>query len=119
MNKTVNHINTAEAADQLAADNEVEVESMRKDSFSLHVMRFEPGDEDSTHAHDGDSMHAHDEDEIYFVDTGKATLETEDSSIEVEKGDVIHLDPKTDHQFTGFEDEFVVTVVYAPAEGSQ
>jgi len=104
-------INVAEAADQLATDGEVEVESIRRDSFSFHVMRFEPGDEDS--------MHSHNEDEMYYVDTGTATLKTEEGSVDVEEGDVIHLEPGTDHQFTGFEDEFVVTVVYAPAEGSQ
>jgi len=106
----MDHINIAESADQLAEDNEIEVETMRKDSFSFHVMRFEPGDEDS--------MHAHSVDEIYHVDTGKATLVTEAESIEVEPGDVVHLEPETDHQFTEFEGEFVVTVTYAPAEES-
>jgi mannose-6-phosphate isomerase-like protein (cupin superfamily) len=107
----VNNINVGDMADQLAQEGETENEAMREGSFSLQVMRFEPGDEDP--------MHAHAEDEIYHIDTGEATLVTEDESVELESGDVVHLSPGTEHQFTDFEDEFVVTVMYAPAEGSQ
>jgi len=107
----VNQINVADVADQLAEDGEMEAELMREVSFSLRVMRFEPGDEDS--------MHAHAEEEIYIINTGEATLVTEDESVEVAPGDVVHLGSGTGHQFTDFDDEFAVTVMYAPAEGSQ
>ena len=107
----MNQINIDDVADQLAADGETETEAMREVSFSLEVMRFEPGDEDR--------MHAHAEEEIYIIKAGEATLVTDDESVEVEPGDVVHLSPGTDHQFTDFDGEFVVTVVYAPAEGSQ
>ena len=107
----MDQINIADTADQLAADGETETELMREVSFSLRLMRFEPGDDDP--------MHAHAEEEIYVVDTGEATLVTEDESIDVSPGDVVHLGSGTEHQFTDFDDEFVVTVVYAPAEGSQ
>ena len=107
----MNQINIDDVADQLAADGETETEAMREVSFSLEVMRFEPGDEDP--------MHAHAEEEIYMINAGEATLVTDDESVEVEPGDVVHLSPGTDHQFTDFDGEFVVTVVYAPAEGSQ
>jgi mannose-6-phosphate isomerase-like protein (cupin superfamily) len=95
----------------LAEDGETETELMREVSFSLRVMRFEPGD--------GDPMHAHAEEEIYLINAGEATLVTEDETVEVASGDVVHLGSGTDHQFTDFTDEFVVTVMYAPAEGSQ
>jgi len=107
----VNHINVADAADQLAEDGEMETELLREVSFSLQVMRFVPGDEDP--------MHAHAEEEIYVINTGEATLVTEEESVEVAPGDVIHLGSGTEHQFTDFNDEFAVTVMYAPAEGSQ
>ncbi len=107
----MNKINVADVADQLAEDGEMETELMREVSFSLQVMRFEPGDEDP--------MHAHAEEEIYVINTGEATLVTEDESVEVASGDVVHLGSGTDHQFTDFNDEFAVTVIYAPAEGSQ
>ncbi len=107
----MDQINIADTADQLAADGETETELMREVSFSFRLMRFEPGDDDP--------MHAHAEEEIYVVDTGEATLVTEDESIDVSPGDVVHLGSGTEHQFTDFDDEFVVTVMYAPAEGSQ
>jgi len=107
----VNHINVSEVADRLAENEETETEEIREVSFSLQVMRYEPGDEDQ--------MHAHAEEEIYHIDAGEATLVTEDESVDVTPGDVVHLGPGTDHHFTDFEDEFVVTVMYAPAEGSQ
>jgi mannose-6-phosphate isomerase-like protein (cupin superfamily) len=107
----MNQINVGTLADQLAEDGETENEAIRESPFSLQVMRFEPGDDDP--------MHAHAEEEIYHINTGTATLVTEDESVAVESGDVVHLSPGTDHQFTEFEDTFVTTVVYAPAEGSQ
>lgn len=107
----MDHITISEIADQLAEAEETETEAMREVSFSLQVMRFKPGDEDP--------MHAHAEEEIYHVDAGEATLVTADESVDVGPGDVVHLDPGTDHQFTDFQDEFVTTVMYAPAEGSQ
>ena len=107
----MDQINIADVAEQLAADGEMETELMREVSFSLQVMRFEPGDEDP--------MHAHAEEELYLIHTGEATLVTDDESVEVASGDVVHLGSGTDHQFTDFTDEFVVAVMYAPAEGSQ
>ncbi len=107
----MNRINAGDVADQLADDEEGERETIREEQFSLQVMRFEPGDEDP--------MHAHAEEEIYQINTGKATLVTEDESVEVGSGDVVHLSPGTEHQFTDFSDTFVTTVMYAPAEGSQ
>ena len=107
----VNKLNVGAVSDELSENDEDEREAIREGSFSLRVMRFEPGDEDP--------MHAHAEEEIYHIDTGKATLVTEDESINVEPGDVVHLNPGTEHQFTEFEDTFVTSVMYAPAEGSQ
>ncbi|ERH08122.1 MAG: cupin domain protein [Halonotius sp. J07HN4] len=107
----MNQCNVSTVAAQLSEEEEGENEVLRKDSFSLQVMRFETGDEDP--------MHAHAEDEIYHIDAGSATLVTEDESVEVDPGDVVHLGPGTEHQFTDFDDEFVVTVMYAPAEGTQ
>jgi mannose-6-phosphate isomerase-like protein (cupin superfamily) len=63
-------------------------------------------------------MHAHGEDEIYHVDAGSATINVEGEHVAVSAGDVVHLEPGTEHQFLDFEDELVMTVVYAPAKGS-
>ena len=64
-------------------------------------------------------MHAHAEEEIYLINEGEATLVTEDESVEVAPGDVVHLGSGMDHQFVDINDELIVTVMYAPAEGSQ
>ena len=67
---SVNYINVSEVAARLAENEETETEEVREVSFSLQVMRYEPGDEDQ--------MHAHAEEEIYHIDAGEATLVTED-----------------------------------------
>jgi len=91
-------------------DNKDSIEAVRTDTVSLEVMKFEKGDEVQ--------IHAHAEDEVYHVDTGTAKINVEGETKQVSEGDVIHLEPGTDHQFHDFEDELVMTVLYAPAKGS-
>jgi quercetin dioxygenase-like cupin family protein len=100
-----------DVADELAETGAESTESLRTDNVSLEVMRFEPGDEDT--------MHAHGEDEIYVVESGTAELNVEGDATPVSAGDVVHLEPGTEHRFQAFEDELVMTVVYAPATGTQ
>jgi len=99
----------SDAAAEIAEGDE-SIEKLRTDAVSLEIMTFEEGDEDP--------MHAHAEDEIYHIDSGHAQLNAEGETRDVSEGDVIHLEPGTDHQFLGFEDELVMTVLYAPAKGS-
>jgi Uncharacterized conserved protein, contains double-stranded beta-helix domain len=106
----MNSVQVNEAAEELASQGDESIESIRTDDFSLEVMRFEPGDEDP--------LHAHAEEEIYHVSSGSADINIEGDTRTVEAGDVIHLDPGTDHQFLNFEEEIVMTVLYAPAKGT-
>lgn len=106
----VNTDSVRDLADGLAASGEESTESLRTDNVSLEVMRFEPGDEDQ--------MHAHGEDEIYVVQSGTAEINIEGEVTAVSAGDIVHLDPGTDHRFQGFEDELIMTVAYAPAKGT-
>lgn len=99
----------SDVAEEIPADEE-SIETLRTDAVSLEVMSFEPGDEDP--------MHAHGEDEIYHVDAGAGTINVAGEQMAVSAGDVIHLEPGTEHQFLDFEDELVMTVLYAPAKGS-
>ncbi len=92
------------------ADDEDSTEAIRTDAVSLEVMRFEEGDEDP--------LHAHAENEIYHVNAGAGKINVEGDTTDVSAGDVVHLEPGTDHQFLDFEDELVMTVLYAPAKGS-
>lgn len=106
----MNSVQVNETAEELANQGDESIESIRTDDFSLEVMRFEPGDEDP--------LHAHAEEEIYHVNSGSADINIEGDTRTVEAGDVIHLDPGTDHQFLNFEEEIVMTVLYAPAKGT-
>ncbi len=99
-----------DVADELAETGAESTESLRTDNVSLEVMRFEPGDEDT--------MHAHGEDEIYVVESGTAELNVEGDVTPVSAGDIVHLEPGTEHRFQAFENELVMTVVYAPATGT-
>jgi Uncharacterized conserved protein, contains double-stranded beta-helix domain len=99
-----------DVADGLVESGAESTESLRTDNVSLEVMRFEPGDEDQ--------MHAHGEDEIYIVQSGNAEINVENEVTAVSAGDIIHLEPGTDHRFQGFEDELIMTVAYAPAKGT-
>ena len=101
---------TVSDAAEAVSDDEESIEKLRTDAVSLEIMTFEEGDEDP--------MHAHAEDEIYHIDSGNAQLNVEGDTYDVSEGDVIHLEPGTDHQFLNFEDELVMTVLYAPAKGS-
>ena len=106
----MNRFAIRDVADELAETGAESTESLRTDNVSLEVMRFEPGDEDT--------MHAHGEDEIYVVESGTAELNVEGDATLVSAGDVVHLEPGTEHRFQAFEDELVMTVVYAPATGT-
>jgi quercetin dioxygenase-like cupin family protein len=106
----MNAFQVREVADRLARADEESSETLRTDAVSAEVMRFEPGDEDP--------MHAHAEDEIYHVHAGVAELEAGGEVTPVSAGDVIHLEPGTEHRFRDFEEELVMTVLYAPAKGS-
>ena len=85
-------------------------ELIRADAVSVEVMKFEEGEKDQ--------QHAHGEDEVYYINSGTAKLSVEGESTEVSEGDVIHLEPGTEHRFHDFKDELVTTVLYAPAKGS-
>ncbi len=100
------HINTHAIAEEME-ENRVEEEIIRHDDFSVEVMRFNPGD--------NDEMHSHGVQEVYHVDAGSAVLNVEGEHIDVEQGDLVHVEPGQDHAFQDFEGEFVVTVFYAPA----
>jgi len=94
----MNQLSVGDVADQLVDSEESENESIRESQFSPKIMRFDPRDESP--------MHAHNERKTYHMNTGEATLATEDGSVDVEEGDVVHLDPGTEHQSTDFAGEF-------------
>jgi mannose-6-phosphate isomerase-like protein (cupin superfamily) len=63
-----------------------------------------------------DSQSPHTEDEAYYVVSGTAHVEIEDHTYPVKPGDVIFVAANAPHRFRDFADDFVVLVVFAPAE---
>ncbi|MFP4218852.1 MAG: cupin domain-containing protein [Salinarchaeum sp.] len=97
--------------EQLNEADEPSMEALRTAAMSVDVYSFEPGAEDP--------MHSHGEDEVYYVVSGSGSLNIEGDYQSVEEGDLIYVEPGTEHQFTDFEDELVMVVFYAPPHGSQ
>lgn len=105
----MNRFNAEDVADELPK-NENSTETVRTEAISVELMRFTGGDEDT--------MHAHSENEVYQVVSGTGKLNVDGESTNVNPGDVIHLEPGTEHRFHDVEGELVLTVFYAPAKHS-
>lgn len=105
----MNGFNVGDVAEEIPEDKH-STETVRTDNVSVEVMAFTPGDDDP--------MHSHHEDEVYQVVSGQGKLNVEGDSVDVGPGDVVHLEPGTEHQFHDFEGELVVTVLYGPAKHS-
>ncbi len=100
-----------EIVTQLAENDEIETEALRTAAMSVDIYQFEPGDDDP--------MHSHNEDEVYYVVSGNGAIDFGDETRAVEDGDLIYVDPGTEHRFTDFEEELVMVVFYAPPHGAQ
>lgn len=92
------------------SDDEPWVEFLRRDSLSVGVYRLPAG---ST-----DPQDPHAEDEVYYVVSGRATIEVAGERSPVEAGDVVFVEREVDHRFVDIEEELVVLVFFAPAEGT-
>lgn len=66
-----------------------------------------------------DPQTPHAEDEIYYVLTGRATLEVEGRAHPVEPGGLLYVPARAQHRFTTIREDLELLVVFAPAEGSR
>ncbi len=57
----------------------------------------------------------HAEDEIYYVVSGSGTLRVEDSTVPVEAGELIHVEPATEHDFVEITEELTLLVIFGPS----
>lgn len=85
-------------------------EFLRRDSMSAGVYRLEAGA--------ADPQDPHSEDEMYYVVDGRARIEIADEVYDVATGDAVFVERGVDHRFVDIEEELVVLVVFAPAEGT-
>jgi mannose-6-phosphate isomerase-like protein (cupin superfamily) len=92
------------------SSNEPYLELLRRDSLSVGVYRLPAGGVDP--------QEPHSEDEVYYVVSGRARIEVADEVSPIEPGDVVFVEREVDHRFVDIEEELVVLVFFAPAEGS-
>lgn len=65
-----------------------------------------------------DPQEPHTEDEVYVVVAGRATFESEGDRRPVEPGSTIVVPAGRSHRFVDVTEDLVVTVVFAPPEGT-
>lgn len=66
-----------------------------------------------------DRQTPHGEDEIYYVVRGRARFRNGEEDVPARPGDILYVPARVPHRFHSIEQELVLLVVFAPAEGSQ
>jgi mannose-6-phosphate isomerase-like protein (cupin superfamily) len=106
----MDHVAIQTLIDDLPDDDVSWTEFLRRESMSVGVYRLAAGTEDP--------QEPHTEDEVYYVVSGRARVEVDGDSSPVEPGDVVFVEREADHRFHDIDEELVLLVVFAPAEGS-
>ena len=85
------------------------LEFLRVDSLSagLYVL----------HADGVDRQQPHTEDEVYYVANGRGAIVVAGESRSVAAGSVVFVKAGVEHRFHSIEEELVILVFFAPAEG--
>ena len=65
-----------------------------------------------------DHQEPHEQDELYYVISGRAKIQVEGASREVEAGSLIYVKAHADHRFFDIEEELRVLVFFSAAEPS-
>lgn len=63
-----------------------------------------------------DPQEPHDEDEVYYVASGKATIEVDGEDRPVSIGSIVYVAAGVPHRFHTIEEDLVILVFFAPAE---
>jgi mannose-6-phosphate isomerase-like protein (cupin superfamily) len=66
-----------------------------------------------------DPQQPHTEDEVYYVVSGRGTFRCGEEDRLVAAGSVLYVAANVEHRFHSIEEELVILVFFAPAEGSQ
>jgi mannose-6-phosphate isomerase-like protein (cupin superfamily) len=66
-----------------------------------------------------DPQQAHDEDEMYYIVRGKSKFFYDGQDVDVSEGLTLYVPKFVEHRFHSIEEELVIIVFFAPAEGSQ
>ena len=63
-----------------------------------------------------DEQQPHTEDEIYYVLSGRATIQVGSENREVQAGSLIYVKARDEHRFHTITEDLRVLVIFAPAE---
>jgi quercetin dioxygenase-like cupin family protein len=87
------------------------LEFLRKPSLSLGLYALPAGGVDP--------QQPHSEDEVYYVVSGRGTIQVDNANRAVEAGSVIFVKAGVRHHFHTITEELLVLVFFAPAEYTQ
>jgi mannose-6-phosphate isomerase-like protein (cupin superfamily) len=87
------------------------LEFLRVPALSAGVYRLPVGS--------ADAQQPHTEDELYYVAQGRARFRAGADDREVQPGTVLYVQAGVEHRFHDIEEDLVVLVFFAPAEGTQ
>jgi mannose-6-phosphate isomerase-like protein (cupin superfamily) len=65
-----------------------------------------------------DGQQPHTEDEVYYVASGRGVFRCAEEDRPVEAGSLLYVAANVEHRFHSIEQELVILVFFAPAEGS-
>ena len=97
-----------ELRDRLAAANDLYDEFLRVEAMSAGLYALPAGATDP--------QTPHNEDEIYYVISGRASIDIDGEVTAVEPGAVIFVGKHVEHRFIDIAQDLEVLVLFAPAE---
>jgi cytidylate kinase len=86
------------------------LEALRSGALSVGLYRLPAGAEDE--------QRPHGEEEVYLVMEGRARFRLGDDDVEVRPGHLLTVPPRVEHHFHAIEEDLLLLVFFAPAEGS-
>ena len=87
------------------------LEFIRKPSLSVGLYMLSTGAIDQ--------QEPHTEDEVYYVVSGRASIQVDNESRPVESGSVVFVQANIEHRFHTITEDLTILVFFAPAEYSQ
>ena len=87
------------------------LEFIRKPSLSVGLYMLSAGAVDQ--------QEPHTEDEVYYVVSGRASIQVDKESRPVEAGSVVFVQANVEHRFHTITEDLTILVFFAPAEYSQ
>ena len=87
------------------------LEFIRKPSLSVGLYMLSAGAIDQ--------QEPHTEDEVYYVVSGRASIQVANESRPVEAGSVVFVQANIEHRFHTITEDLTILVFFAPAEYSQ